>query len=119
LIQILRGDWSNALHSFTELVEFASLPNGLRLNAHIYRGIARYKMGESGLADFRRAFFLNAFDKDAAAFLMLGLLLDYRMNNDVSLLTELEEAISGAKVVFAENDRWFSDLRRVLAELRQ
>jgi hypothetical protein len=89
MIQILRGDWQQAVESFSYLIGFSTLPNALRVSANIYLGIADYKLGQSGLLEFRRAYALNGFDKDAARFMMLGLLLDYRQFRDPALLTEL------------------------------
>ena len=119
LIRVLRGDWRSAVESFTNLTKFSSLPNGLRVDAHIYLGIARYKLGQSGLEEFRRAFMLNAFDKDAASFLFLGLLLDYYQNRDPSLLAELDIHISKSQILFSETNRWFSDMRQLVAEFRR
>jgi len=119
LIQVLRGDWHSATKSFTDLIKFPSLPNSLRVDANIYLGIARYKLNQSGLAQFRQAASLNAFDRDAASFLLLGLLLDYRKTRDPRLLKELDVAISKHQVLFSSSNPWFSQLRRLAADYRQ
>ncbi len=101
-----------------EMPGFSSLPNALRIDVHIYLGIAHYKLGVSGIEEFRRAYALNAFDKDAASFLMLGLLLDYRKSHDPSILNELDKKIANAQVLFSKTDSWFSKLRQLAAALR-
>jgi hypothetical protein len=119
LIHILRGDWRGATRSFEELNEFPSLPNSMRIDTNIYLGIARYKLGRSGLAEFRRASTLNGFDRDAVKFHLIGLLLDYRQKRDRELLDELDKSIEKHQVLFSTDDPWFSDLRRLAADYRQ
>jgi len=119
LIHILRGDWRGASKSFTELNEFSSLPNSMRVDANIYLGIAQYKLGLDGLATFRRAAGLNGFDKDAVKFFLVGLLLDYRQKREPALLDELATNIEKHQVLFSTSDPWFSDLRKLTAQYRQ
>lgn len=111
LINVLRGDWQSAEREFSTLVELPMLPNALRIDALIYLGIAREKLGEDGLPAFRQAWDLNAFNRDAAMFLMLGLVRD--AYEEGTLSTEFSDVLEQSKKLFAQDDPWLRDLRHV------
>lgn len=118
MIQFLRGDWKDAIASFTDVNKFTDLPNALRIDTNLYLGISRYNLGQSGLADFRRAMALNAYDRNAARFLLLGYLLDYRRSHNSALLKSFDETMKRTRILFAKDNRWFQNLQQVARELR-
>ena len=110
LVQVLRGDWQNAHESFTALLTLDYLPNELRQNAFIFRGIAAEKLGTSGDKDFSHAYALNDFDHDAARFHLTTLL---RRANEPGGFERAKKGWDQLRLLTRSNDPMSSAIRRV------
>ena len=71
-----------------QVIENPNTNTPLKIDAHLYAGMALEKMGKSGRSHFESAIELNPFARRAAEYLLMGAISALARNDDPLHLTE-------------------------------
>jgi hypothetical protein len=108
ILQVFRGDWQWAINSFTNVLENPKTRTPLKVDALLYRGMARFKKGGNGLSDIASAVELAPYDATAIRYLVMAQLAN---GEDKKTIAEILEQKS---LLFGGNDHWLKQVRRFL-----
>lgn len=102
ILQVFRGDWEAANASFTRVIESAAARAPVRLDAFLYRGMAQFRMGGSGMESFDAAQALAPFDRRAVQYAIMGYLSLGTKESHAAGLNLLSEK----RQLFSPDDPW-------------
>ncbi|MDW4497408.1 hypothetical protein R5H30_05395 [Sulfitobacter sp. D35] len=108
LLQLYRGDWERAIESFSAVLDSPASRAPLKLDALLLRGMARFRDGGDGGADFARARDLAPFDRRAVQYAVMGHIA--RGDDLGAARTLLEEKA----FLFSADDPWLAAARTLL-----
>lgn len=123
MVRLLRGDWRGAQQSFAIVLANPAVPQGLRIQALLYTGLAMEKGGGSGRKEFEAAYRLNRLDRSAAAYLLMNCLADLaRMQAgadsavQAAALARGRQTLNTTRPLFAVDDPWLHKVEQILGE---
>jgi len=122
LIKIFRSDWQGALSAMQRVIDSENIRTPLKIDAHLYAGLALEKMGKSGRHYFEQALALNAYASRTVRYLImsdLALLEKMKTNNmakqEITAKIEKTKALlSKNKKLFSANDEWFQQAEQII-----
>lgn len=107
--QVFRGDWQQAHNSFSRVIDNPQTRVPLQVDALLYRGMTKFRRGENGLSDIRKAVQLAPFDHTALRYLLMAHLAS---GTDRQLIASLVQANAD---LFPPQDTFVTKLNRWLA----
>jgi hypothetical protein len=108
ILQVFRGDWEWAIKSFGRVLENPKTRTSLKVDALLYRGMAKFKNGENGYLDIANAAELAPYDSMVIRFLIMALLSN---NKDKEAI---EDVIEQKSYLFDDNDAWLNKIRKLI-----
>ncbi|MEO1091116.1 MAG: tetratricopeptide repeat protein [Pseudomonadota bacterium] len=109
ILQVFRGDWRAARQSFGRVVENPATRTPLRLDALLYRGMAAFRDGEDGMADFEAALALAPYDRRAVQFAVMG----HLARGTEAQRARASDLLGRQRHLFEPDDAWFTQARRL------
>ncbi len=111
ILQLFRGDWQWAISSFTQVLENPNTRIPLRVDALLYRGMARFQNGGNGLDDITTAASLAPYDVTVTKYLAMALIAN-GINSD-----QIKQMLHDKALLFARDDDWYNKVHRYLNHL--
>lgn len=108
ILQVFRGDWQWAIKSFTRVLENPKTRIPLRVDALLYRGMAKFRNGGNGLKDIETAVNLAPYDVTAIRYLAMALVAN---GNDSE---QIRKILHDNAFLFARDDDWYKKMHRYL-----
>jgi hypothetical protein len=71
-----RGDWNGVIERAQKLIKNSNASTSVVIDAYLYRGAAKSRLGQSGAADFKAARDMNPSAERVLAYAMVGLVSD-------------------------------------------
>lgn len=105
VLQVFRSDWEWAIKSFTNVLNNQKTRIPLRVDALLYRGMAKFKNGENGYGDIASAAELAPYDSTVTKYLVMALLVNNSDN------TTIASILRQKAFLFNKDDEWFKKLR--------
>lgn len=110
ILQVFRGDWEWAINSFTRVLENKSTRTPLRVDALLYRGMAKFKNGDNGYNDIAAAASLAPYDVTVTRYLAMALIASGSNKEKV------RELLDNKAYLFARDDKWYKDINQHLKD---
>jgi hypothetical protein len=119
IVRIYRGDFEGAIASFTRVLDNPNTRTPLRIDALLYRGMARERLGRSGRDDFLRAYELSPFAQTTVRYLIMADLAalargDLSPAAAAALRDRLRSTIDRERYLFAPDDAWLQRVEGIL-----
>jgi hypothetical protein len=119
IVRIYRGDFEGAIASFTRVLDNPNTRTPLRIDALLYRGMARQRLGRSGRDDFLRAYELSPFAQTTVRYLIMADLAalargDLSPAAAAALRDRLRSTIDRERYLFAPDDAWLQRVEGIL-----
>ncbi len=108
MLQLFRGQWRAAERSFGLVLEVPSARVPTRIDALLYRGMARFRSGGDGLRDIQEAAKLAPYDRTVSEFLIVAYLAKGQVEAARNILKE-------QTYLFPEGDPWLSNVTAALS----
>ena len=105
ILQIFRGDWEAAISSFTRVLDNPKTRPSLKVDALLYRGMAKFKNGQNGYSDIADAEKIAPYDHTVARYLVMAQLTLEK--DKASISKKLEQK----SYLFNVNDVWLNKIR--------
>ena len=99
ILQFYRGDWERAVESFSDVLANPATQVPNRVDALLFRGAAKFRMGRDGRSDFDAAAKLAPYDRTVVRYQLMGAI----STGDATLA---EQLISGNSFLFVSHDEW-------------
>ena len=110
ILQVFRGDWDAAVRSFTSVLDNSRTRLPLRVDALLYRGMAKTRGGSDGRSDFEEAARLAPYDETVVRYRVMGELA--AGGNDPAFVAKL---LVDNDFLFSPEDPW---IRQVITWAR-
>jgi hypothetical protein len=110
ILQVFRGDWGLAIRSFSNVINNPKTRTPLKVDAMLYRGMAKYRRGSDGRADFAAAEKLAPYDQMVTRYQLMGAIAS---NESSQTILDLIQAKS---YLFSTQDPWLKQLTDWLKE---
>lgn len=110
ILQVFRGDWEKAIHSFTSVLSNPKTRVPLEVDALLYRGMAKFRNGQNGYKDIAAAAELAPYDHTAIRYLVMAHLAGIQDKNVVA------DILENKSFLFNSNDAWINTIRSWLKE---
>jgi len=104
ILQVFRGDWEEAIKSFTNVLANSKTRVPLKVDALLYRGMLKYKNGQNGYSDIAAAAELAPYDSTVVRYLVMALLADGKGKDSIA------ELLKQKSYLFDANDEWLKKL---------
>ena len=104
ILQYFRGDWDKTVDSFTRVLENPKTRTPLRVDALLYRGVAKERSGTSGRGDFTEAAELAPYDHRVVRYQVMAELASKADKCTV------ESLMSAKSFLFSPDDAWFQEI---------
>jgi hypothetical protein len=118
IVRVYRGDFEGAIASFSRVLENPSTRTPLRIDALLYRGMAKERLGRSGRDDFLQAYALSPFAQTTVRYLIMAELSALARDPSAAAAAELRERIRATiereRYLFAPDDPWLERVEGVL-----
>jgi hypothetical protein len=118
IVRIFRGDFEGAISTFTRVLEIASTRTPLRIDALLYRGMAKERLGRSGREDFLQAYALSPFAQTTVRYLIMAdlaaLARDPAADAAALLRERIRTTIEREGYLFAPDDPWLRQVEGIL-----
>lgn len=120
IIRVLRADWDGAARLFQNVITNPRAPASLKVDAHLYRGVALEHSGSGGAAELRRAYELNPYDRTVVSYLLMSHLAAL-MRTPASdpergrIVSAARELVASKRYLFPSDDPWLKRVTDVLA----
>lgn len=108
ILQVFRGDWEWAKKSFTKVLENPKTRIPLRVDALLYRGMTKFKIGENGYTDIAAAAELAPYDSMVTKYLIMALLANHSTKEVIA------DILKQKAYLFTKNDRLLKDLSQFI-----
>jgi hypothetical protein len=105
ILQTFRGDWEKAINSFTSVLDNPKTRVPLKVDALLYRGMAKFRNGQNGYTDIAAAAELAPYDHTAIRYLIMAHLAS---NKDKTVILDVLEKKS---FLFNADDAWLNKIR--------
>jgi len=120
IIRVFRADWDGAARLLQNVIANPQTPTTLRLDAHLYRGVALERAGLDGTPDLQRAYELNPYDRATVAYLLMNrvVTLSRMAASDPArgrLVSDTQRLITTNRYLFPSSDLWLKRVSDVLA----
>ena len=125
IIKVFRGDWQGVSSEMNRVLETPDIRTPLRIDAHLYAGLALEKTGRSGQQHFAQALALNPYAKRSIRYLVMGELAAWQRLAEQgdsaaarqSLREQLQATLNSKQALFPSDDPWFSQAQAIVAHL--
>lgn len=119
IIRIYRGDWQGAITALNRVIDNPAVRVHLRLDAYLYRGMAKERLGRSGREDFEQAYAISPYAKTTVQYLIMSdiaRLAHVRVDSDEAnrLRERIRELEARHHHLFSPQDPWLGQLERLL-----
>ncbi len=119
IIRVFRADWDGAARLFQKVITNPQTPTTVRLDAHLYRGVALERAGLNVTADFERAYKLNPYDRAAVTYLLMDRVakLSRMVESDPArsqLLSDARQLVTSNRYLFPAGDPWLKRVTTIL-----
>jgi hypothetical protein len=117
--QLMRGDFALAVDLFARVLATPGLPTPLRIDTLLLRGLAQEKLGRSGLETIREAHGLNIYRAGSCRYLLQALVDAIAKKNPerAKRIQELRSAATACGPLFPQEDGWWQNVQRIVADL--
>jgi hypothetical protein len=116
--QLLRGDFAFAAEQFSRVLATPRLPTPLRIDTLLLHGLAREKLGQSGLEAMREAYGLNVYRAGSCRYLLQALVgAIAKSAESVQRKQELRTVATACDGLFSPEDGWWQNVRKIIADL--
>lgn len=122
VMKIFRSDWQGALQHMNRVIENQYTNTSLRIDAHLYAGMALERQGKSGREHFEKALELNPYARRAVEYLLMGEVAALSRQDDPmhtsaatkKILERLKSAHKKYAQLFPKNDPFIESISRML-----
>ena len=122
VIRYFRGDWNGVLENMKAVLDDETRDTEVAIDARIYMGVSRIKLGQSGLEDFRAAYALNSLSVRTVRYLVMGLLTEASQPNQRLAKQYAADALSTINSnarLFATDDPWVANAKAIASRIVQ
>lgn len=105
MLQVFRGDWDEAVSSFSGVLINRKTRTPLKVDAMLYRGMAETRRGGDGRADFAAAAELAPYDHMVTRYQVMGFIA---INEDK---TSILRVIDAKSYLFSPDDLWLKQVK--------
>lgn len=122
VIKIFRADWEGALKAMEQVINNPRTSTPLKIDAHLYAGMATEQLGKSGREHFETALALNPYAHRAVEYLLMGEVAALKRAEDPDFSNEPAEANLIRKRLRQLRDnyaRLFSKDNQLMASIEQ
>lgn len=118
IVRVYRGDFEGAVASFTRVLDNPNTRTPLRIDALLYRGLAKERLGHSGRDDFLQAYDLSPFAQTTVRYLLMADLAALARNHlspaaAAEMHDRLRDTIERERYLFAPDDPWLLRLEEM------
>ncbi|MGF1610820.1 MAG: hypothetical protein ACFCUQ_15570 [Kiloniellales bacterium] len=122
ILRLFRCDWEGAASSMARVISNPGTPAAVRVDAHLYRGMALEQLGKSGRDEFEEAFALNPYSRTTIRYLVMSDLAALaRQDLAATRRQELRERIAATLdqhyAIFPPDDAWLDQVEHLLSSL--
>jgi hypothetical protein len=119
IVRVYRGDFEGAVASFTRVLDNPNTRTPLRIDALLYRGMAKERLGRSGRKDFLQAYGLSPFAQTTVRYLITSDLAalargDLSAGGAAEVRDRLRSTIERERYLFAPDDPWLKRVEGIL-----
>jgi hypothetical protein len=119
IVRVYRGDFDGAISAFSRVLDNPNTRTPLRIDALLYRGMAKERLGRSGRDDFLLAYDLSPFAQTTVRYLLMADLAalargDLSPQAAAEVHGRLRDTIERERYLFAPGDPWLLRLEAML-----
>ena len=119
IMKIFRADWEDALKYMRRVIENSHTNTPLRIDAHLYAGMALERLDKSGRDHFEKALELNPYARRAVEYLLMGEVAALARQNDLLHASdETKEILERLKIAHSKYQRLFPKKDPLLEAVR-
>jgi hypothetical protein len=110
ILQVYRGDWEEAIRSFNRVIDNPKTRVPLKVDALLYRGMAKFKNSENGYSDVASAAKLAPYDATVTRYYVMALIASGSSKESIADVLEKQSYL------FDDEDEWYDDIHSWLEE---
>lgn len=110
ILQVYRGDWEEAVRSFNRVLDNSKTRVPLKVDALLYRGMAKFRNGGNGYPDIANAAELAPYDTTVTRYLVMASIVAGKSKDAIADILEQQSYL------FVDGDKWLNKIHAWLED---